>query len=143
MMRTLSLAAVALAAAAVVADDTKPTDVAAKLEGTYTIVSGEKNGMPIPDGEIAGAVVRFSKDRVTGTDKDTKEFFAASYTLDTATKPIRIKMKTETPKAGTETTGIIELTDTGLRICYALPDGTEPTEFKTKNKQQMFVLKKK
>lgn len=142
MIRATAVCIAAVFAAVVVADDKKPVELATQLEGTYTIVSGEKNGNPIPEGEITGSVVRFSKDRVTGTDKDTKEFFAASYTLDTATKPYRIKMKSETPKGNVETTGIIEVTHTGVRICYALPEGTEPTEFKTKNKQQMFVLKK-
>ena len=70
-----------------------------------------------------------------------------AYVLDTATKPYRIKMKSEMvksdkPKEEMETTGIIELTDVGIRICYHLPGGKEPTEFKTQNNQQCFVLKK-
>lgn len=156
MLRTLALVAAGLSAGLVAAADDKdkktgtPADnvsVAAKLEGTYVIVSGEKDGNPIPEADIKGSKVAFTKERIVGTDKDKKDFFAATYTLDTATKPYRIKMKSETakpdtPKAETEVTGIIELTDTGVRICYHLPGGTEPTEFKTKDKQLCFVLKR-
>jgi len=73
-----------LALATPVADEKKS---AADLDGTYTIVKGERDGKPIPEGEIKGAVVTFKGDRVYGTDKDKKEFFAATFRLDTSATP--------------------------------------------------------
>lgn len=112
------------------------------LVGTYTIVSGERAGAKIPDEEIRGAMVTFTADHVAGTDKDKKEFFAAKYTIDTVAKPIRIKMTSTTPKAGETASGIVELDGDTLKICYNLPGGEAPSEFKTKDKQQCFVLKR-
>lgn len=113
---------------------------APKLEGTYTIVSGEEGGMPIPPERIKDSVVKFMADKIIGTDKDRKEFFAATYKIDTSKVPYRIKMKSTTPKEA-ETTGLIEKKAETVRIIYALPGGEEPTEFRTREKQQMFELK--
>src|SRR5205823_3802640 len=41
---------------------------ALKLEGGYTIVKGEHEGEPLPPERIKGAIVRFTKDEVIGTD---------------------------------------------------------------------------
>jgi uncharacterized protein (TIGR03067 family) len=137
----LGAAAVGLFALSVTAQD-RPGEKpgAPKLEGTYTIVSGEEGGEPIPEPRIQGSVVKFAADKITATDKDKKEFFAATYKVDTSKTPYRIKMKSTTPKEA-ETTGLIEKKGETVRIIYALPGGEEPTEFKTKEKQQMFVLK--
>lgn len=139
--RFLGATAVGLVALSVTAQD-RPGEKpgAPKLEGTYTIVSGEEGGEPIPEPRIKGSVVKFTADKITGTDKDRKEFFAATYKLDTSKTPHRIMMKSSTPKES-ETTGLIEKKAETVRIIYALPGGEEPTEFKTKEKQQMFVLK--
>ena len=113
---------------------------APKLEGNYTVVAGEEGGKPIPADRIKGSIIRFTKDRITGTDKDRKEFFAADYKLDTTQKPWRIKMKSTEPKES-ETTGLIKRDGPNVVIIYALPGRTEPKEFKTAEGQQMFTLK--
>jgi len=118
--------------------DEKPATAA--LEGTYTIVSGEENGKATPEERIKGSVVRFTADRVVGTDKDRKEFFAAGYTLDSSKKPWVIKMKSTSPKES-EAVGLIKKEGDTLTLVYALPGGEMPKEFKTKDKQLMFVLK--
>jgi uncharacterized protein (TIGR03067 family) len=79
----LLLAVVGGAAAGLTAADDKPA-APAKLDGTYVIVSGERDGKAIPEEEIRGSVVTFKGDRVIGTGKDQKEFFAATYRLDTS-----------------------------------------------------------
>jgi uncharacterized protein (TIGR03067 family) len=144
-MRTLSklLAAVGLAAVVVSAtaqekDDGK--DGALKLEGKYTIVKGERDGQPIPADRLTGSVIRFTKDEVVGTDKDTKELFVSTYKLDTGSKPWKILFKTKAPKEA-ETTGLIKKDGDTIVLVYAFPGGKEPTEFKTGEKQQMFWLK--
>jgi uncharacterized protein (TIGR03067 family) len=137
----LGATAVGLFALSVTAQD-RPGEKggALKLEGTYTIVSGEEGGELIPEPRIKGAIVKFTADKITATDKDKKEFFAAIYKMDTGKTPYRIMMKSTTPKEA-ETTGLIEKKGETVRVIYALPGGEEPTEFKTKEKQQMFVLK--
>lgn len=124
---------------------------ATALDGGYMIVSGERDGKAIPQEEIKGAVVRFARGQVVGTDKDRKEFFAATYTLDTSKKPWKIDMKSiapakpdvsgGAPKDGMTATGLVKKEGDTLTLIYALPGGEAPKEFKTKAKQQMFVLK--
>jgi hypothetical protein len=52
-------------------------------------------------------------------------------------------MTSTAPTKGEKTAGVIEAEGDMLRICYALPGGQTPTEFKTTDKQQCFVLKRK
>ena len=112
------------------------------LSGTYTIVSGERAGKKIPDEEIKGAQVTFTKGKVTGTDKDKKEFFAATFTIDVSPLPNRIDMVSTAPKAGEKASGVIEIAGDTVKICYNLPGGEVPKDFKTHDKQQCFVLKR-
>ena len=145
MRKLLSCAALVFGVAAVGATlnaEDKKSDAkkGAKLEGGYTIVSGEEGGKPIPDERIKGATVRFTGDTITGTDKDRKEFFAAKYTIDTGKKPWVIKMTSTAPKEA-EATGLVKKEGDTLTLIYALPGGEAPTDFKTKEKQQLFVLK--
>ncbi len=42
-----------------------------------------------------------------------------------------------------EAAGMIEKTDDGIKLIYALPGGEAPKAFKTQKEQQMFMLKKK
>lgn len=128
-----------------------PKDPAVALEGAYTIVSGERDGKAIPEDEIKGSVVRFADGKVIGTDKNRKEFYAAAYTVDATKKPWKIDMKSvppakpdatgTTPRESVTATGLVKKEGETLTIVYALPGGDAPTEFKTKAKQQMFVMK--
>lgn len=139
MTRALTLLGALLLAAGPAAGQDKDSG---KLEGTYTIVSGEKGGEKIPAERIEGATLTITADKITATDKDKKEFFAAAYTLDRAAKPFRISMVSTTPKAGEKAAGVIEVSGDTVKICYNLPGGDPPTEFRTKDKQQCFVLKR-
>ena len=111
-----------------------------KLDGGYTLVSGERDGKAIPEERIKGSIVKFAGDKIVGTDKDRKEFFASTFTLDTSKTPWVIKMKSSTPK-DSEAVGLIKKDGDTITIVYALPGGAAPTEFKTKEKQHLFVLK--
>jgi uncharacterized protein (TIGR03067 family) len=127
------------------ADDRK----AGAIEGAYEIVSGERGGKPIPEGEIKGAVVTIRQGKVVSTDKNAKKFFAATYTLDATKKPMVIHMTTDPGESspGAEPTkpvtadGLVKKDGGTLTLIYALPGGKAPTDFKTKENQQMFVLK--
>jgi len=124
-------------------EDKKPPGerpVASPLEGGYTIVSGERDGKPIPEERIKGSIVRFVGDKILAHDKDKKEFFAATYTLVGEKSPWVIKMKSSSPKEA-EAVGMIKKEGDTITIVYALPGGDAPTDFKTKDKQHLFVLK--
>ena len=138
-MRTILATAAFFGAAALsTAEDKKFAKP--KLDGGYTIVSGQKDGKEIPPERIKGAIVRFAGDKITGTDKDKKEFFGSTFTLDTQKTPWVIKMKTATPKEA-EATGLVKQEGDTVTIVYALPGGAAPTEFKAGEKQHLFVLK--
>jgi uncharacterized protein (TIGR03067 family) len=62
--------------------------------------------------------------------------------VDATTKPMRLTMTSTAPKAGERATGIIEVSGDQLTLCYNLPGGDAPTEFRTREKQQCFVLKR-
>lgn len=113
---------------------------AASLEGGYTIVSGEEAGKAIPEDRIKGSIVRFTGDKILGTDKDKKEFFSATFTLDTSKTPWVIEMTSKQPKEA-KTTGLVKKEGDTITIVYALPGSEAPKEFKTKEGQQLFVLK--
>ena len=123
-------------------EDKKPADkvVASPLDGIYTIVSGEKDGQPIPEGKLKGSIVQFAGNKIVGTDKDKKEFFAATFSLDMAKTPWVIRMKSTSPKEA-EATGLVKKDGDTLTIVYSLPGADAPTEFRTKDKQHLFVLK--
>jgi uncharacterized protein (TIGR03067 family) len=121
-------------------DEKKQSQANLKLDGEYTIVSGEKDGKPIPDEKLKGSIVRITGDKIIGTDKDRKELFASTFTINADAKPMQIKMKSTLPE-DMEAVGLIKKDDVALTIIYALPGGAEPKEFKTKQLQQLFVLK--
>jgi uncharacterized protein (TIGR03067 family) len=145
MARTGTLILIALACCARVARTEGPKGDSAKdakLVGTYTITSGEKGGKAIPAEEIEGVVIAFTRDKIVTTSKDKKELYAATYKLDTSTKPWKIAMTSTAPKKGEKADGVVKVDGGTVTICYALPGGATPTGFTTKDKQQCFTLKR-
>jgi uncharacterized protein (TIGR03067 family) len=140
MTRLITLFTAFAVPSLVLGDDktTKPT----RLDGTYTIVSGEHGGKAIPEADLKGSVVTFTGDRIVGTDKDRKEFFAATFMVDTTSKPMKIVMTSTAPKPGEKAAGVIEIDGDVVKLAYNLPGGEPPTGFKTGEKQHLFVLKK-
>jgi uncharacterized protein (TIGR03067 family) len=119
------------------------------IDGAYAIVSGQRDGKAIPEAEIKGAVVNITQGKIVSTDKNAKQFFAATYTLDAKKKPMVIHMTTDPadssagaePKKPMTADGLVKKDGDTLTIIYALPGGQAPTDFKTGEKQQMFVMK--
>lgn len=136
-------------------DKDKPAGLkASELVGSYEIVSGEKFGVPEPAERIKGSTVRFTEDRVVVMDKDSKEVYGAAYTLepseaattaeDSGATAARIRMTSKLADAENQLSlGLIEKAGDKVRLIYSLPSVDAPREFKTKDKQLMFVLKKK
>ena len=148
MAMTLGLAALVLLVVQARSDDKdKPVkdkdarDGALKLEGDYTIVAGEKDGKAEPEERIKGTMVHITADKISVTDKDKKETYVTAYVVDTSRKPYAITLTETVPNRGVVAKGLVEREDDTVRLIYALPDGNVPTEFKTKGKQLMFVMK--
>lgn len=152
----LVLAALAVAAGGVTADDPKPKQtekppaqpvMKQSLEGTYTILSADREGKPVPLAEVKGSTVVVTKVTIMGTDKDKKEFFSATYTLDLTKTQAAISMTWKVPgkdgKAVVEetTAGIVKWDMDKVTVAYALPGGKPPTEFKAGDKQMLIVLR--
>lgn len=134
---TAALAGFALAGVAATADD----KAAPPLAGGYTLVSGESDGKAIPAEKIAGATVRFTADKIVATDKDKKDIYVATYTIDATKTPHVIRMKSEVPKSGMEVSGLIKKEGDTVTLIYTVRGGAAPAEFKTRDGQNLFVLK--
>ena len=127
------------------ADPTEPPildvrGVPAVVEGGYTVAYGERDGKQIPPEQLKDAIVRFTGGRVVGTDKDRTEILVATYVLDTTKTPWAIEMKLYEPR-GAVVPGLVKKDGHVLTIVFADPGGETPKEFKTKEKQRMFVLR--
>ncbi len=111
------------------------------IEGGYAVASGERDGRPIPAEELKDAVVRITGGRIVGTNRDRREFLLAKYTLDTSAKsPWAIELRQLLSQEVT-TRGLVKKDGPIVTLVYALPGGAAPTEFKTKEKQQLLVLR--
>ena len=147
----LSLAVLlATSTVAFAADEPKLKDSGApdKLIGGYTIIAGEKYGEKEPMERLEGTTVRIAEDAIVVLDKDKKEVYVQTYKLDTKSKPWKITLKSkvtpykdaDSPKE-TVAMGLMEMEGDTVKLIYALPGGDMPTEFKTKEKQLMFIMK--
>lgn len=115
----------------------------ADLTGEYQIVSGERNGAPIDQGELTDTSVYINDKTIIAYDKDRKEMFAVTYTLETKQAPWHITMiSTKAPEVGAVAKGLVEADQNKVKLIYSLPNGPPPTDFKAGEQQQMFVMVK-
>jgi uncharacterized protein (TIGR03067 family) len=116
-----------------------------KLIGTWTYVSGEKNGDKVDAESLKKGSVVITKDTITL--KSNEEDYVIKYQLDTKKKPWAIAMEiTAGPQGqGSKADGIIELKGDELKLCYPAMGGKTPTEFAAKKDSGLhyFVLKRK
>lgn len=143
----LSVAIVMALLAPAGADDKKKDDTidAAKLVGTWSFVSGEKNGQKADAEALKKLSVVLTKD--TLTMKGDMGDFVFKYKLDTKKSPCQIELEmTEGPVGqGSKATGIIALKGDELKLCYPAMGGETPKDFAAKEDSgnNFFVLKKK
>ena len=115
----------------------------ADLTGEYRIVSGERNGAPIDQGELTDTSVYINDKTIIAYDKDRKEMFAVTYTLEAEQAPWHITMiSTKAPEVGSIAKGLVETDQNKVKLIYALPNGQPPMDFKAGQQQQMFVMVK-
>lgn len=111
------------------------------LTGGYTMVSGERDGKPLPPDHIADTIVRFTADTVKVVHTTRGDAYAASYTLDGNNCPCKITMTaTAAPDSGSVALGLLEKQGDTIKLIYALPGNPCPTEFKTKAGELLFVM---
>ena len=122
----------------------KAADIKKALDGNFTVVSGEKDGKPLPADKLKGSVLAFKGNKILGTDRDKNEFFACTYELDASSSPAKITMKSTDPVTKKEVTaaGLIAVDGDAVKLCYALPGGEAMKDFSTKDKQHSYVIKK-
>lgn len=128
------------------ADDKKAKDEAfdpAKLVGTWTYVSGEKNGEKLDKAHFKKGKAIVTRETITLPGQEGK--FVMKYKLDMKKKPVSISMEmTESPfGGGAKAEGIIAVKGDELKICYA-PMGEAPKAFAAKegSNHQLFVLQR-
>lgn len=111
------------------------------LTGTYTLVSGQRNGKDLPPDRVQHTTVKFTETEVTVTNKDHGDIYVATYVLDGDANPCPLTMTaTRAPDPGDMVEGLIEQIGDSIRLIYALPGQPAPTDFLTKPGELLFVM---
>ncbi|WP_437230276.1 TIGR03067 domain-containing protein [Planctomicrobium sp. SH661] len=126
------------------ADDKEKKCEPQQFLGTYQIISGEKDGAKLPEDRLQQVKAIIRKDSILTYDKGENEIYVASYSLTPDKDACHLSMKSIRPpkQGGVSASGLIKLEGDKVYLIYALPDGEQPTEFKTKEKQHMFIMRK-
>jgi uncharacterized protein (TIGR03067 family) len=121
------------------ADDKKAALDPAKLEGTWTFVSGMKNGAKASD-EGLKSTVKITKDKLTMGEGDMKFEFKYSVNAKAGPAEIDLELTSGPVGAGSKAKGLVALDGDELKLCYSPED--RPKEF-SGEKAFLFVLKRK
>lgn len=120
-------------------DKTTAGDDLKKVEGTWTLVSGEAEGKPLPEQDVKNAKLTIVGDQYTVQLGETGVKKGAQK-LDPTTTPKQIDAQdTEGPTVG-KNLGIYEFTADGdFRVCFAATGKARPTEFVAKPGDGQFI----
>ena len=131
MRIVLSILAVCWLVAAEPAPDVVKKEMAL-FDGEWTMVSGERAGMALPEDLVQGAK-RVAKDGETTVTIGGSTFLTAKYTIDPSKKPKSIDyMLSDGPNKGKKQLGIYEIAGDTLKFCFAGPGAERPTDFTAK-----------
>jgi uncharacterized protein (TIGR03067 family) len=100
-----------------------------KLEGTYALVGGKKNGMAVDD-DAKKSKFTFTADKITIEGMGVK--FVMGYKLDAKATPATIDMVIlEGPEGtkGAKALGIIEVKEDVLKLAYSIEKEKRPKTF--------------
>ena len=94
-----------------------------KIQGTWALVSGERNGKPLPDEAIKHVKLIFSGDKLTTKNKERKT--EAGFKLDPNKEPKEIDVDME----GNVGKGIYQFDGDTLKIAHGEVGDARPKEF--------------
>jgi uncharacterized protein (TIGR03067 family) len=135
MRMTVPLLVVLVLVAAAGAQDAVKKEMA-QLEGEWTMVSGEANGMSMPEASVKMGK-RVAKDGETTITFGGQVYFKAKFSIDPTKKPKGIDYNmTEGPTKGKTHLGIYELYGDTVKFCFAAPGADRPTDFTAKEGSQ-------
>jgi uncharacterized protein (TIGR03067 family) len=134
MLRLLGVLVVAGAALAIAADEKKDDakDELKKFEGTWILVSSEKDGEKAPEEALKKAMPKaVSKGDTVTFISDGKEQGQATFTVDPTKKPKTIDATmTSGPDKGKKSLGIYEFEGDTLKVCHN--EKERPKDFSAK-----------
>jgi uncharacterized protein (TIGR03067 family) len=105
-----------------------------KLQGTWAVVSGERNGKPIPEEMVKNVKLAFAGDKFTIHNKDRKTEGTFKLIPDKKPKQIDVDMGGQLAK------GIYELDGDTLKIAHGEAGAPRPKEFSTKEGSRVAVV---
>lgn len=146
--RICSLLSIAvLAVSPAFADHHNEADtVLKKLQGVWEIEEGVNQGTELSEDDLEGTTMVVKDRTIVTFDKDKKETYRATFTLDVTKTPIQIDLTTEmknVPKS--KAMGIVKFEeDDEFELAYALPGANRPKEFESPkdSKIMLFELEK-
>jgi uncharacterized protein (TIGR03067 family) len=138
----VGIALISLSARAAEGDKEKKLD-AAKLIGTWKLVSAEKGGQRKGEDELKDQTLTITRDSWALKTEAGK--FVMKYELDASKTPARVKLTmTESPFGGGATAnGIVAVNGDEMKLCYAT-EGDAPAKFESKEgSEHRFVVLKR
>jgi uncharacterized protein (TIGR03067 family) len=135
LMRLITSIVVLVLAGFVAAQDAVKKEMA-QLEGAWSMLSGEANGVAMPK-ELVATGKRTAKDEETTILIGGQVYFRAKFRIDPSKTPKAIDYTmTEGPTKGKIHLGIYELEGDTVKFCFAAPGTDRPTEFTAKEGSQ-------
>jgi uncharacterized protein (TIGR03067 family) len=111
-----------------------------KLEGTWNVVSWERDGKPAPAKELKGMYMIFAKDTLT-IKQGKKTLGMGTFKVNTGQKPHAIDYKEGKDIISVYDVGIFQIDGDTMKYCTTADVKKRPTKFDSKQ-GWLFVLKK-
>jgi uncharacterized protein (TIGR03067 family) len=140
---TCGLAVAAVLVLRAQAQDSKDRQELARVKGSWTVVSEEKNGKLETADTVRGKQVRITDDTITCMNKSGTTDMSARFMADTSKRPWHLDLTyTDGEHKGQKARAIAEVSGDTLRLCVADPNAPAPTDFKAKAHECCFTLKR-